>query len=310
MLRSPSAWFVAVDVVLLCLVALGEQWMVPGAAVADGSGWVLAVLTISVVALQWHTPVWVGVAALVLLMLAFLAGGWLAVGSVQASRLPMALWLIPQVVLSRGCYLVLRSAGRRSDAMLAERERRRRVLAISAARRADEREHQALLHDTVAATLLMVGLGTVTGPRSWLAEQAHRDLLVLRHRAARPTPTDLADLLVAEIGRSPVPVHCAATPRVVLPTRVAEAIAGSVREALRNVARHAGVDHATISVGSDPLRVDILDAGRGFDPGRVPGHRRGVAGSIVSRMASVGGRAIVRSAPGEGTLVRLEWPDV
>jgi hypothetical protein len=269
---------------------------------------VLAVLTITVVAVQWHTPMWAGMVALGLLTVAYLLGGWLVTGF-EVARLPLALWLLPQGILSRGCFVVLRTAGRRSDAMLAERERRRQLLAVSTARRADEREHQALLHDTVAATLLMVGLGTVPGPRSWLAEQAHRDLQVLRRRVAPATPTDLADLLAAEVSRSPVPVRYDVPARMVLPARVAEAVAGSVREALANVARHAAVDHAAVTVTTDPLRVDIVDTGRGFDPDRVPEHRRGLAGSIVGRMAGVGGRATIRSAPGEGTLVRLEWPD-
>jgi hypothetical protein len=207
------------------------------------------------------------------------------------------------------CYLFLVSAGRRSDVLLAERERHRIGRAVSAARRADEREQQALLHDTVASTLLMVGLGTVPGRRSWLADQAGRDLLVLQRRTAPAIPTDLADLLAAEVSRSPVLVRYATPPRAVLPAPVAEAVAGSVREALQNVARHAGVDHATLSVTPEPLRIDILDAGRGFDPDQVPAQRRGLAASILARMAAVGGRATVRSAPGQGTLVRLEWPD-
>jgi hypothetical protein len=310
LLRSPSAWFVACDIGLVCLAALGAQWTVPGAAVADGTGWVLAVVTITVMALQWHTGVWAGAAATALLVAAYIAGAWMTVGAAGTHRLAPVFWVVWAGILSRGCYRLLRSAGRRSDALLAERERHRSALAVSAARRADEREQQALLHDTAAATLLMVGLGAVPGPRSWLADQARRDLLVLHRRVGPAVPGDLADLLSAELSRSPVPVRHAAPPRMVLPAPVAEAVAGSVREALRNVARHAGVDHATLSVTSDPLRVDILDAGCGFDPDRVPDHRRGVAGSIVARMAAVGGRATVRSAPGQGTLVRLEWPGV
>jgi len=58
------------------------------------------------------------------------------------------------------------------------------------------------------------------------------------------------------------------------------------------------------------VRVDIVDTGCGFDADRVSTHRRGVAGSIVARMAAVGGRATVRSAPGAGTVVQLEWPGV
>lgn len=310
LLRSSSAWLVACDVALVCLAALGQQWTVPGAAAAAGTGWVLAVVTITVVALQWHTGVWAGAAAMALLVAAYLVGGWLAVGATEMQRLPLVFWALWGGILSRACHRLLLSAGRRSDALLAERERHRSALAVSAARRADEREQQALLHDTAAATLLMVGLGAVPGPRSWLADQTGRDLLVLHRRTGPAVPTDLADLISAELSHSPVPVRHAVAPRVVLPAPVAEAIAGSLREALRNVSRHSGVDHATVSVASDPVRVDILDAGRGFDPDCVPAHRRGVAESIVARMAAVGGRATVRSAPGEGTLVRLEWPDV
>src|SRR5205814_75333 len=219
-------------------------------------------------------------------------------------------WALWAGMLSRACHRLLLSAGRRSDALLAEREQRRRARVVSAARRTDERDQQALLHDTVAATLLMVGLGTVPGPRSWLAEQASRDLLVLHSRTAPQVPSDLADLLSVEVSRSPVRVRHEPPPRVVLPAPVAEAIAGCVREALQNIARHAGVDQATLSVVPDPVRVDIVDTGCGFDADRVSTHRRGVAGSIVARMAAVGGRATVRSAPGAGTVVQLEWPGV
>jgi hypothetical protein len=309
LLRSSSVRLVVVDVGLVCLAALGQRWTVPEAAAADGTGWVLTVVTITVVALQWHTGAWAGSATMALLVTAYVAGAWMAVGAAELHRLLLVFWVVWAGILSRVCCRALVSAGRRSDVLLAERERHRTALAVSAARRADEREQQALLHDTAAATLLMVGLGAVPGPRTWLADQASRDLLVLHRRAGPAVPSDLAELLSTEIVCSPVPVRHTATPRVVLPDSVAEAIAGSVREALRNVARHAGVDHATLSVASDPLRVDIVDAGRGFDPDRVPAHRRGVAESIVARMAAVGGRATVRSAPGHGTVVRLEWPD-
>jgi signal transduction histidine kinase len=53
--------------------------------------------------------------------------------------------------------------------------------------------------------------------------------------------------------------------------------------------------------------VRVTDAGRGFDVGAVSDHRRGIRGSVVERMAAVGGRAEVTSRPGR-TTVRLEWP--
>jgi hypothetical protein len=54
LLSSPSAWFVACDVAMVCLAALGQRWLVTDSAAADGTGWVLAVVTVTAVALQWQ----------------------------------------------------------------------------------------------------------------------------------------------------------------------------------------------------------------------------------------------------------------
>nr|WP_269329396.1 ATP-binding protein [Kineosporia babensis] len=96
-----------------------------------------------------------------------------------------------------------------------------------------------------------------------------------------------------------------------LPSTPAIAIRDSVREALTNVARHASVSEADLSVQHDRGRlvVEIRDQGRGFDPAEVPSHRRGISESIVSRMSRAGGLGTVSSSPGRGTVVRLEWAD-
>jgi len=52
----------------------------------------------------------------------------------------------------------------------------------------------------------------------------------------------------------------------------------------------------------------VRDRGKGFDPGTVPGDRKGLAESIRARMARHGGSATVRSTPGEGTEVSLTMP--
>jgi signal transduction histidine kinase len=61
-------------------------------------------------------------------------------------------------------------------------------------------------------------------------------------------------------------------------------------------------------VAQDAVEVNVRDRGRGFDPTRIEADRHGVRESIVGRVEAVGGRAVVRSAPGEGTEVRLELP--
>jgi signal transduction histidine kinase len=88
------------------------------------------------------------------------------------------------------------------------------------------------------------------------------------------------------------------------------ALIAAIREALVNAARHAKV--ATISLYAEvepgQISVFVRDRGVGFDTATVEDHRHGVRGSIVGRMTRHGGRAEIRSAPGEGTEVRLMLP--
>ena len=86
--------------------------------------------------------------------------------------------------------------------------------------------------------------------------------------------------------------------------------AAATREAAANAARHAGTDRVDVyvEVEDDVAVAFVRDRGVGFDPDAVPDDRRGVAESVVGRMARVGGEATVRSRPGEGTEVRLRLP--
>jgi len=88
----------------------------------------------------------------------------------------------------------------------------------------------------------------------------------------------------------------------------AEAVVAAAREALVNAARFAG-DAGPVSVYAElangRVQVFVHDRGAGFDLDAVPGDRRGVRESIIGRMDRHGGRATVRSTPGEGTEVEL-----
>lgn len=91
-------------------------------------------------------------------------------------------------------------------------------------------------------------------------------------------------------------------------TPTLSALVAATREALVNAAKHAGVDSVSLfaEVGSDRVEVFVRDRGRGFDPDSVPEDRYGLVQSVVGRMQRHGGRAVVRTRPGEGTEVRLE----
>jgi signal transduction histidine kinase len=93
-----------------------------------------------------------------------------------------------------------------------------------------------------------------------------------------------------------------------LDTVVDEALAAdlqaTLREALSNVARHAGAGRVEVAVRAvgGALRLTVTDDGRGPGPGRVGG--RGVA-NMCERAERHDGSLVVEQAPGGGT--RLIW---
>ncbi|MGH8996711.1 MAG: PspC domain-containing protein [Acidimicrobiales bacterium] len=90
------------------------------------------------------------------------------------------------------------------------------------------------------------------------------------------------------------------------------ALLGAAREATVNAAKWAGVPTVSLYAEVEPTRVSVFvrDRGAGFDPDAVAEDRRGIAQSIQARMLRNGGRAVLRSRPGEGTEVELTMPRV
>ena len=80
------------------------------------------------------------------------------------------------------------------------------------------------------------------------------------------------------------------------------------REAMVNAAKYSGVPSISVyaEVEGDDVAIFVRDRGKGFDPDQIPEDRMGVRGSIIGRMERNGGTARIRTAPGEGTEVRLE----
>lgn len=80
------------------------------------------------------------------------------------------------------------------------------------------------------------------------------------------------------------------------------------QEALANVRKHSGARQARIRLSYAPacVHLEISDDGKGFDLDTASGGY-GLRG-MRARVGEAGGQLTVRSAPGEGTLVRVEVP--
>jgi len=82
-----------------------------------------------------------------------------------------------------------------------------------------------------------------------------------------------------------------------------------VQEALTNIGKHAEATSVTVTLGpsGDRAVVEVRDDGAGFDTTLPrPGHH-GLTG-MRFRAETMGGRVTVTSAPGQGTLLRAEFP--
>ncbi|MCB1940617.1 MAG: PAS domain S-box protein, partial [Candidatus Accumulibacter sp.] len=90
----------------------------------------------------------------------------------------------------------------------------------------------------------------------------------------------------------------------------------SARELLINVAKHAGVNNASLTCVCDGARLVIVvsDAGCGFDPaehfGQWCGHHSFGLRSIYERITNLGGEIEVDSSPGNGTTVTVSVPRI
>lgn len=86
-----------------------------------------------------------------------------------------------------------------------------------------------------------------------------------------------------------------------------EALVQAAREAMTNAAKFARSERVDLyaEIAAERVEAYVRDRGVGFDLSSVPADRRGVRESIVKRIERHGGRAIVRSVPGEGTEVEL-----
>ncbi|MEU8814407.1 MacS family sensor histidine kinase [Actinoplanes sp. NPDC048796] len=200
-------------------------------------------------------------------------------------------------------------------------ERLERAVELEAATR--ERERLAReVHDSVLQVLALVkrrgaGLDGEAGELARLAgeqETALRSLMAGR-ALGDPQGAELDLMALLEAYASPVVTVSGPAGPVRLPAPVARELRLAVAAALDNVARHcAPGTKAYVFVEDEPgeVVVTVRDDGCGIEPDRLAQAeaqgRLGVAQSIRGRVAELGGRVSIVSAPGEGAEVEMAVP--
>jgi signal transduction histidine kinase len=180
--------------------------------------------------------------------------------------------------------------------------------------RLEEREEVAArVHDSVLQTLALIQRHSADEARvSSIARRQERELRRWLYGGGLHEGTTLEDALAeaaADIEElHGVKIELASAGDAPLDEAV-EQLVLAAREAMTNAAKFAGGEISVYAeANEDSVSVFVRDRGEGFDRAAVPADRHGLAESIESRLARVGGSATIKSAPGEGTEIELTVP--
>ncbi|HEX7291097.1 MAG TPA: sensor histidine kinase [Conexibacter sp.] len=217
--------------------------------------------------------------------------------------------LAAYLVLATGAALEIRDS-QTARARVAALEERARV-----ARELHDGVAQEVLHLLAQARRLQAErpgpeADRLLGAAERALAESRSAISTLRAPLDEPLPATLARI-GGELGRRlGLDVHIEADADVDVAPDVRAALARIVGEALANAARHGRARCATIELqAGPPRRLRVRDDGGGFDPdpARQPAGAFGLT-SIRERAAAFGGRAQIRSAPGDGTEVEVTLP--
>jgi signal transduction histidine kinase len=327
--RWPAPLFACLDSAVYVAFALSCQGCVPPSLRGHAYSWLVIAMSGQLLVPAWYAPA----AVFVPLALAAPAAYW--AGAVQAAGAVSRTTTVATILLAMvaGVHIYGRRAlsGRAADAdaALAEADRAASEQYVILSRNIERREHERLLHDTVLNTLTALARAG-PGDAAGVVSRCRRDVALIEAALNDPDEADGATghsrgdmagrvrAVAAEMRARGLTVHVAvdaspgpASPAPDVPAPVAAAIANAVREALSNVAAHAGTGEAWVEVSLPApgrLQVTVRDRGAGFDPADIDRTRLGLQRSIAERMADCGGQASIWSAPGQGTVASLSWP--
>jgi signal transduction histidine kinase len=329
--RWPSPFLACIDSAVYVALALGAQECVPPAVRDNIFSWLVISMSGQLAVPTWYAP---GVLSALLALsspVAYWAGAMLQPVTSTKTLAGSAIFLVILGLVHLYGRRELYGRAAAADAALDRADQAAGEQYAILRRNIERRESERLVHDTVLNTLTALARADPDDVAE-VVNRCRQDVALIEGALghlddlaaeARCTTGDLCramQAVVAAMRAQGLNVHLEldAGTGPAVPAHVIMAISNAAREALSNVAAHAGTGEAWVTARLTALdgaaevpcrlQVTVRDRGAGFDPTRVDQARLGLRRSITERTADCGGQASIWSEPGQGTVVSLSWP--
>jgi signal transduction histidine kinase len=320
-LKSTSFWLRTIPIFTVVLMATWPLHYDPAVFLPETfKPWIWWLLGISAVAAGISFPFWVGVSYILAVSL-----GWIALRtspSGGSAELILAfqdsIHLLILASIGTAMAVAIRWQAAKTDFANQNLIASGIKSAQSHALGIEQQRLDALVHDSVLTTLLVASKAQ-TPEEMYLASQAASD--AIGRLNAGKTSVDqhapVTQVSFFEALRNRIQevypefeVTLSQTNDSRIDDSVSEALTEATLQAVDNSTKHAGsATKRSVSLQSDGrgLKIVISDNGKGFRPSKISKDRLGIQLSVIGRVKSVGGRVFIRSEPGKGADIVLEW---
>ena len=312
-------------VYLAALVAWPSLLVAPD-SMLDGKPWLWYLCTVGTACAAVSFPLWW---AMVYTILAPLAYGIVRVHPSGGGAEPMLGFLdaFYAILLGQVVLIIITMLRQATAAVDTAQTNALGTYAAAVRQHATEVERvqvDSIVHDSVLAALLSAAAATTPKAAELAATMAQDAITQLTEAGSVPALDDsmvtFARLksevraITARYDETIEFIDCDAED-LGLPAYAGDALVAATAQAIVNSIQHAGAGggpvERSVRMNSNLLggcTIEIVDSGVGFDPAAVPSERLGLRISIQERVATAGGAVQVRSAPGRGTSILIEWP--
>jgi len=319
--QSPLFWFRAIPVLTLVLLATWPLHYDASTVLPETfKPWIWWLLGISAVAAGISFRFWLGVVYIFIVSLAWIptrispsGGSGELILAIQDSLHLFILAAIATTMTAAARWQAAKTDFANQD-LIASGVKSAQSQAVEL----EQSRLDALVHDSVLTTLLVASKAQTPEEISLARESATEAIKRLDSDNASPkTVTAITQVSFFEALQNRIhevhpsfEVSLQQTNNSLLPELVSEALTEATLQAVDNSTKHGGSSaKRSVSLQSQGkgLKIVVSDTGKGFRASKIPKDRLGIQLSIIGRVKSVGGRVFIRSEPGKGTDVVLEW---